>query len=415
MKPSSVYGHQHNRGAVLIVLLVALLAGSGLWLLEAGQANRQWQRHREATAESLGFAKEALIAYAVSYADNYGHNVRGGAGRLPCPSDSKNSSPARSCGEGRIGYLPAVWTRGSKRIDIDHVEKFLDQDLWYSVTPTHRYNPSFNTLNSDSTTDLLSVDHIDDVVAVVIAPGPPLPGQDRLRDNASVADYLEGENADLDLEFSITDKVGYKSDNSLADVASNDQLVWIRQSELMPLMEKRVLGYVKQWLNEYYLEYGYYPYAAPFEDLNGNCQVGLTSGRLPMSQGSCSGQPLGQFVSESVEKSRPLSDIWFSGSLWQDLIHYQLDPACTAGGSIAECENTNSSGALVVDGDRVKVLLVNAGAAIESAVLGRLQSRAIENRSLPEYFEVPDLLAAGTSVTFKDIALPFNDQFIVIE
>ena len=91
MKPSSVYGHQHNRGAVLIVLLVALLAGSGLWLLEAGQANRQWQRHREATAESLGFAKEALIAYAVSYADNYGHNVRGGAGRLPCPSDSKNT------------------------------------------------------------------------------------------------------------------------------------------------------------------------------------------------------------------------------------------------------------------------------------------------------------------------------------
>ena len=45
----------------------------------------------------------------------------------------------------------------------------------------------------------------------------------------------------------------------------------------------------------------------------------------------------------------------------------------------------------------------------------RDRSRVIENRSLPEYFEVPDLLAAGTSVTFKDIALPFNDQFIVIE
>ena len=415
MKPSLIYGHQHNRGAVLIVLLVALLAGSGLWLLEVAQANRQWQRHREATAESLGFAKEALIAYAVSYADNYGHNVRGGAGRLPCPSGRKNSSPGLSCGEGRIGYLPAVWSRGSKRIDIDHVEKFLDQDLWYSVTPTHRYNPSFNRLNSDSITDLLSVDQIDDVVAVIIAPGPPLPGQDRLRDNASVADYLEGENADLDLQFTTADSVGHQSIRASDTNSSNDQLIWIRQSELMPLMEKRVLGYVKQWLNEYYLEYDYYPYAAPFEDLNGNCQVGLTSGRLPMGQGSCTELPLGEFVSESVEKSRPLSDIWFSGSLWQDLIHYQVDPACTAGGSIAECENSNGNGTLVVDGERVKVLLVNAGAAIESTRLGRLQSRAIDNRSLPEYFEVPDLLTAGTVVTFKDIGLPFNDQFIVIE
>ena len=415
MKPSLIYGHQHNRGAVLIVLLVALLAGSGLWLLEVAQANRQWQRHREATAESLGFAKEALIAYAVSYADNYGHNVRGGAGRLPCPSGRKHSSPGLSCGEGRIGYLPAVWSRGNKRLDIDHIEKFLDQDLWYSVTPTHRYNPSFNTLNSDSITGLLAVDQIDDVVAVIIAPGPPLPGQDRLRVNASVADYLEGENADLDRQFTTADSVGHQSIRASDTNSSNDQLIWIRQSELMPLMEKRVLGYVKQWLNEYYLKYDYYPYAAPFEDLNGNCQVGLTSGRLPMGQGSCTELPLGEFVSESVEKSRPLSDIWFSGSLWQDLIHYQVDPACTAGGSIAECENTNGNGTLVVDGERVKVLLVSAGAATESTRLGRLQSRAIDNRSLPEYFEVPDLLTAGTVVTFKDIGLPFNDQFIVIE
>ena len=92
-----------------------------------------------------------------------------------------------------------------------------------------------------------------------------------------------------------------------------------------------------------------------------------------------------------------------------------MDPACTAGGSIAECENTNGNGTLVVDGERVKVLLVSAGAATESTRLGRLQSRAIDNRSLPEYFEVPDLLTAGTVVTFKDIGLPFNDQFIVIE
>ncbi len=412
--PLAVCG-QRNRGAILIVLLVALLAGSGLWLLEAAQANRQWQSHREATAESLGFAKEALIAYAINYADNYGHNVRGGTGRLPCPSSRKYSSPGLSCGEGKIGYLPAVWSRGKKRIDIDHIEKFLDQDLWYSVSPTHRYNPSFNALNPDSQIDLISIDQIDDAVAVIIAPGPPLPGQDRLRDNASVADYLELENADLDLEFAISSSTGDKSISRFDDYLSNDQLIWIRQSELMPLIEKRVLGYIKQWLNEYYLQYGYYPYAAPFEDPNGDCQSGLVTGRLPMGQGNCTELPLAEFVSETVADSRMLGEIWFTGSLWQDFILYQVDPVCTPGRAATECMNPGGSDALVVDGKPAKALLVSAGSAIEPAGLGRLQTRTIENRSLAEYFEVPDLLAAGTSVIFGDLPGPVNDQFLVIE
>lgn len=414
MKQHFIVVRGRNTGAVLIVLLVALLASSGMWLLELALANRQWQSHRQTTAESLAFAKEALIAYAVNYADNYGHNVRGGTGRLPCPATNTHSGPGLSCGKGKTGYLPAVWSRGKKRIDIDHVERFLDQDLWYSVSPGYRYNPSYNALNSDTDDDLISVDDVDQIVAVIIAPGPPLPGQNRLHASAGVTDYLEGDNADLDLQFSIVNAVGGNRYDKESNTTGNDQLIWIRQSELLPLMELRVLGYVKQWLNEYFLKHGYFPYAAPFEDTNGDCQTGLTSGRLPMKQGNCAELPLEQFVSETVVKERTLGEIWFSGSNWPEFIYYQVDPQCTASGPAADCLDVEAL-SLEVNGEPSKVLLANAGAAVESVVAGRLQSRSVESRALVEYFEVPDLLMEQRAISFDEFGSPGNDQFVVIK
>jgi len=408
------------------MMLVGTLDGTGLWLLQLAKANHQWQSHRQSTSESLAFAKEALIAYAVNYADNYGHNVRGGTGRLPCPADAKHSGPASRCGVGDTGYLPAIWSRGSKRLDIDHVEKFLDQDLWYSVSPTYRFNPSFNVLNSNSHTDLLSVDLVDNVVAVIIAPGPPLPGQDRLRENAGISDYLEGENADEDLDFSTVSSVVGSSDFAQNSGSGNDQLIWIRQSELLPLIEKRVLGYVKDWLQEYYVRNGYFPYAAPFEDLNGNCSTGLTAGRLPMGRGDCSEPGFGEFVSVTVAKSRTIEQIWFNGSQWSDLIYYQVDADCAPGGLTGSCGVPTAETMSSLHSDDVKVLLVSAGQSIEASAVARMQSRESADRALVEYFEVPDLLAGQSVVNLESLRTTvranvhsgaielINDQFLVI-
>ena len=38
-----------NRGAILIVLMAGILAGSGLWLLQIAEANRKWQSHGQST------------------------------------------------------------------------------------------------------------------------------------------------------------------------------------------------------------------------------------------------------------------------------------------------------------------------------------------------------------------------------
>ena len=73
-------------GAALLVLVTALLAVTGYGLLQFSQANQQRLMHEREITRSLAAAKDALIAYAVTYVDHYGHNTRGGVGRLPCPS-----------------------------------------------------------------------------------------------------------------------------------------------------------------------------------------------------------------------------------------------------------------------------------------------------------------------------------------
>ena len=407
------HGVAKNTGAILIVLLVGLLAVSSSLLLGMAQANRQKQSHQQVTAETLAFAKEALIAYAVNYADNYGHNIRGGTGRLPCPALAKQSSPGLSCGLGKTAFLPALWTRGRKRMDIDHVERFLDQDLWYSVSPTYRYNPSYNVLNSDAQSDLISIGSVDNIVAVIIAPGPVLPGQNRTDGQPGITDYLEGENADQDLEFAIAGFETNVRSEVVTAASGNDQLIWITYSELMPLIEKRVLGYVKQWLGEYYLMHGYYPYAAPFENEDGSCQSGLLAGRLPMAQGTCAQQPLGELVSASVAKSRTLDEIWFTRSRWPDHIYYRVAKACSPDGTPEEC--ISSPAELVVDDVEVSVLLVSAGEAIESNAIGGMQLRISEQRTLLDYFEWPELLSGASETGTDGLTDYSNDQYVVIK
>lgn len=402
-----------NRGAILIVLLVGLLAVSSSLLLGLAEANRQKQIHQQKTEETLAFAKESLIAFAVNYADNYGHNIRGGSGRLPCPARGRHSGPGLSCGKGKTAYLPALWSRGKKRIDIDHVEKFLDQDLWYSVSPAFRYNPSYNELNPDAKTDLISIGSVDDIVAVIIAPGPELPGQNRTDGHADITDYLEGENADQDLEFSIAGFEAHGRANPVPAAVGNDQLIWITYSDLMPLVEKRVLGYVKQWLGEYYLRYGHYPYAAPFDDKDGACQSGLLAGRLPMAKGNCVHDTLGEFVSDSVAKSRTLEEIWFTGSRWPDYIYYRVAAACSPDGTADECISLPAE--LVIGDMEASVLLVSAGEAVESNAIGRMQERLSDQRALLEYFELPVLLSGDSVLAFDRVADDSNDQYAVIQ
>jgi len=192
-----------SRGVVLLVLLLMMTTGSAVMLAFQFRAQSARVQAEQQSGEALAAAREALIAYALNYADNYGHNTRGGTGRLPCPAATRFSRPEWKCDEINLGFLPALWERDGKLMDIDYLERFLDRDLWYAVAADFRFNPSYNPLSTAGVSRFLSVDHIDDVVAVIIDPGPPLAHQTSSRPGTLADVYLEGENSDGDGKFSV--------------------------------------------------------------------------------------------------------------------------------------------------------------------------------------------------------------------
>lgn len=396
-------GRSVQHGAALLVLLMALLVGSGYSLLQYHSVNHVRANTDEEIALSLMAAKSALIAFAVNYADNYGHNTRGGTGRLPCPALARHSSPATNCGVNAIGYLPTVWTRDGKRMEIDHLERFLDEDFWYAVSADFRYNPSYNSLNSDSSHNLFQVDSDNEVIGVVIAPGDPLDGQSAARGSGVVSAYLEGENADGDGQF------------STSQPGSNDRIILITRSDLVPLIEKRVLGFTRDWLREYRQQYGHYPYASLLGSETGDCVEGQMAGMLSMQRGNCASVSFGEFVSASVASGRSLNQTWFDRNDWRHLIYYRVDPACTAvTGGICDGDSAEDSRQFRVNGDIVDLILVSTGREIETVPAGGTQNRLLNPFDAIHYLDSAGLLSAGVELTTEKMSDLSNDQYLVL-
>jgi len=392
--PGDVLSQKH---VALLVAMMAMLAGSALFL-----ANGYKTDARNQTLDSLLSAKQALIGYAVNYADNYGHNTRGGTGRLPCPSLTRHSTPARSCGSGAIGYLPSVWMRSGRLMEIDYLERFLNQDIWYAVSADHRYNPSFNTLNSYRRDNLLTVDSNRDIVAVLVAPGQPLDSQNRdsvgsLPPASVVAEYLEGENADADNEFTVT--------------GNNDLLVTITRDELLPLMERRVLGHAKEWLSEYKAKNGFYPYAST-PGGGGQCVHSLTRGMLA-TEGACGGISFADEVYTNIPQGRSLRQTWFYRYNWPALIYYIVDESCTADRGATDCDGVDDpERRLTVDGKPVEVVLISVGPPITTFPAGGLQIHG--TAEIANYLDTETLINAGTTYETPTLSTVSNDQLVFI-
>ena len=386
-------------GVVVLIMILTLLATSAVYL--TAEFSNTGQQNRD-TLNSLLAAKQALLAYAVNYADNYGHNSRGGPGRLPCPALEKFSSPARSCGENAIGYLPANWPRSGRQMEIDYLERFLDRDIWYAVAPDHRYNPAFNALTSDRGDGLLSVDDMHDVVAVLIAPGPSLENQLRSDNNQPLTEiigqYLEGDNADADAHYTLTE--------------SNDLLVAIRRAELVSLMELRVLGFVKQWLIEYKAQYGFYPYASGL-GTTGECEQALQRGMLAMESGNCAEVPLADVQFSDLPAARSLRQTWFFRYGWPQFIYYVVNENCLPDNALENCDGVDDAvSALRVDGVPADVVLVGVGESIETLPVDRLQRRG--SFELVEFLDSEDLLLTDLEFESPILTEHSNDQIVFI-
>jgi len=229
----------------------------------------------ESTAKSLQRAKQALIAYAVTYGDidsdaDGSADFPGEYGFLPCP-DYNNGlyeglEDSGGCGlrsVSKLGYLP--W----KTLDIPPLKDESGSCLLYAVTGEYKNEESATSnktlmLNEDSNgmfqivndsgVTIRGINAEDRVVAIIFAPEKVLAGQSRNfstgsfcgKDYANFKAYLDVgggvDNSDVSATADTIDQFIHATAASIADDnpnAYNDRFVTITRDEIWTAIVKR--------------------------------------------------------------------------------------------------------------------------------------------------------------------------------
>jgi len=237
-----------QRGAALLVMLVILVVGIAAILVDSLTASSVKTARQATTAAALAQAKDALIGYAVTYADTHSNTV---PGYLPCP-DYGGGNPEGSaepvCGSqniSMIGRLP--WTT----LDVSTLRDGDGECLWYAVSGTYKNNPKTDLMNWDtngqfqayaSDGTLLTTDAGNQVVAVIFAPGAPLSGQNRSPDGTAPicgGNYTASSYLDYDTVHSINNSDVATGKFIQGTGSVNDQMVFITRQDIWNAMLKR--------------------------------------------------------------------------------------------------------------------------------------------------------------------------------
>ena len=249
---------------VLVAALLLLVIGAAGLFASTVNGERLRLQRLDADRHVLARARQALIDRALT--------DRQRPGSLGCP-DTDNDGASElgfPCGI-VLGRLP--W----KTLDLPDLRDSAAERLWYAVSPS--YLESAAPHNSDTPGQLV-LDGRAGIVALVIAPGPPRGAQTQ-RDVLpnDPAQYLEGANADGNLEFT-----------ALTGAGGNDTVLAITVQEIMTGVHKRVLNEARNLLRNFLAQYsaaGFdsYPWLAPFDDPTTStfvAQPGVREGLLPV-------------------------------------------------------------------------------------------------------------------------------------
>ena len=361
-----------EKGAALLVMMLVLVVGAGTLLVSKLNRNLALRQNQGQDAAALAKARAALIGYAMRHASQ--------PGQLPCPDRDNDGEAEASCNSAarQVGRLP--W----KTLDLGDLRDGSGERLWYVVSDGHRPNGSAQ-LNSD-TPGRLSLDSTGDLVALLIAPGAALSGQNRSNAN-NRSRYLDQANADLDGAYVSTWPVNDPPD-------FNDRVLGISRGELMRFVEVRVGAEARKALLAYQAANGYYPWAAALGDASFTCVDGLSRGHLPLATGgSCSSPDLAADL-----------PAWFTANNWTAVVYYQVSDRCTPGTS--SCGGSGNWITVTPDTNSAEAVVITAGQAL--AGQGRPATTesdlldSAENADGDEVFE--DLPVSATS----------NDQIRVV-
>lgn len=330
-----------------MLVLFLIIIGAASVLVSALNSRQLQLNHDRVTADALAQAKAALIAWSVG-----GGTLR--PGDLPCPAADEQGNQAGSCAVGSnstIGRLP--W----KTLGIDDLRDSDGVQLWYALSNNFRRTGLTNAaINSDTKgslllyapdgTTLLSGPG-EELAAVVFAPGPPLPGQDRASGVNSAANYLESaysmNNASAAGSF-----INGPVKNAAGNVVVNDRILAISARELIAAVEKRALKEYQNALTGYAaINGGKYPNPAKYDDPKCVEAIDGSSGHKYNSHSSypCisdSSVCFGRLPESTLE---PYAPLWLTQNAWGRVMTYAVNKNNVLDGSAAECStNLNMNG-----------------------------------------------------------------------
>ena len=366
-----------NEGAALLVLLLAMALAFGGVLIASLSRSTPESSRQQRTLETLARAKQALIAWSVTQGDLGADGYRR-PGTLPCPdrnffgdADSGNASGSCSIGGGTsLGRFP--W----KSLGVEKLQDAHGETLWYAVGDNFR-NPGLygGAINSDAKGALLlyaadgtlpSSDG-EKLAAIVLAPGAPLPGQERKTppDNTA-SDYLEAFDGKNNASAAGPFFMGPVRD-AAGNLVANDLVIGITARELIAAVEKRALQEAQNALKSHFADMGHYPNPAPPDSPDCLSGIGnVKSSNIPRcasNEAMCFGRLPEDALTSYVAP-------WFLQNGWGRVLIYAIDDTGAA------CVTS-----LNVEGHPKNYVLIAPGAARGG------QSRP--SASLTDYLEDP--------------------------
>lgn len=358
-------------------------------------------RQEERTLQSMREAKEALIAYAATHSTL--------PGRLPCPEDPNfigkpnEGNQQSSCSNA----LPVTGRLPWRSLGLNNPAN-TGEALWYVRSPGFANTP----INSNSL-GKLQLDGISDIaVALVIAPGPALPGQSRSTPSPS-----NPPDPDNYLDLGNATGPAYQSSGSVETF--NDRVLAISVKELFHSVEIRVVKEARSALENYYTSNGYFPKPAQFSDTNclgsgeilSLCNNDLTTCSTSVCRGRIPANPIAPAVPWPIDPPSILRGTtgslpnWFQKNGWRELILYAVSPACAEAtctiGSLTVLNNNSS-----ILGQKAILVLAGNKYATQS------RSSNAEQTTLSNYFEDENISPPDNVFTTQAIFLGgnFNDR-----
>ena len=316
------HGTRRGQGGAVLLATLALtfVAGAGVLLARFDDAATVRAREAAATARALAHARRALLGWSVAAG-----LARSGESHAPglLPFPDRNTDPYGYDGEadcvtsglsdrhliGRLARIGEASPCPDRALGVE-LRDGSGEPLWYAVSRNlvnHRgggaSDPPINSGLLDAPPAYPWLRLIDangnivtasdggplEIAAVVIAPGPPLPGQTRTGLAPGPAHYLDSvtvngvtyDNADSDgcrdavagasAHTDCPGRAGEEfilhpdSRDTAAEADSfNDRIAWITVEEVLRAAEARALGEMAVVLERYRSRHGAYPWLAPY-------------------------------------------------------------------------------------------------------------------------------------------------------